>query len=382
MRPLHDLLVLDFSTLLPGPLAALLLAEAGAKVIKIERSGTGDDMRQYEPMWGANSAVFSLLNRGKESLSLDLKDSAERERLRPLIARADVIIEQFRPGVMARLGLDYASVAAINPQAVYCSISAYGQTGPKSDTPGHDINILAESGLLALSMGDAFDCASPPIPVADIACGAYPAVLNILLALQERMTTGRGRHIDVSMSDNTFTLAYWALAHGWATSRWPGNRSDLVTGSSPRYRLYGTRDGKVIAAAPLEQKFWEKFCNVLALEDEFRDDRRDPGATIRAVSRVIAAESAHVWADRFRDADCCCSVVGDLQTAVDEVHFKVRGIFSHVLSNESGATMPALPVPVDSAFRAPVGTNLSAPLLANNYGLISSCDRQHGPKST
>jgi crotonobetainyl-CoA:carnitine CoA-transferase CaiB-like acyl-CoA transferase len=241
---------------------------------------------------------------------------------------------------------------------------------------------LAESGLLALSMADASDCASPPTPVADIACGAYPAVFNILLALQERLMTGRGRHIDVSMSDNTFTLAYWALAHGWATRRWPGNRSDLVTGSSPRYRLYGTRDGKVIAAAPLEQKFWENFCNALALEGELRDDRRDPAATIRAVSQIIATECADVWADRFRDADCCCSVVGDLQTAVDDAHFKVRGIFDHVLSNERGATMPALPVPVDSAFRAPPGTNLSAPLLAGKDGPISSFDRQDPPKST
>jgi alpha-methylacyl-CoA racemase len=361
MRPLGNLLVLDFSTLLPGPLAALWLAEAGAKVIKIERPGPGEDMRRYDPPWGANSGIFALLNRGKHGLALDLTSAADRDRLRPLIEQADVIIEQFRPGVMARFGLDYENVAAINSKAVYCSISAYGQTGPKRSMPGHDLNIMAETGLLALSMSGSSDPVMPPTPIADIAGGAYPAALNILLALQERSRTGRGRHIDISISDNVFVLGYWALAHGWVTGQWPGNRSDLVTGSSPRYRLYGTRDGKVVAAAPLEPKFWENFCNVIGLGRELRDDQRDPAATISAISQIIAAESSQTWAARFRSVECCCSIVEDLQTAVSDPHFKARGLFDHVLSNEQGVTIPALPVPVDPAFRAPPGTNLTAP---------------------
>ena len=125
-QPLKGLLVLDFSTLLPGPLASLLLAEAGARVIKIERPGTGDEMRHFDPLWEGESVLFSLLNRGKESLALDLKSQAAQDRLRPLIEKADVVIEQFRPGVMARLGLDYAGLSRINPRLIYCSITGFG----------------------------------------------------------------------------------------------------------------------------------------------------------------------------------------------------------------------------------------------------------------
>src|SRR5437870_5329983 len=131
MQPLAGIRVLDFSTLLPGPLATLILAEAGAEVIKIERPPHGEEMRAFEPKWGETSVNFALLNRGKKSLALDLRNSDDQAKLRPLIARADVVVEQFRPGVMARLGLDYDSVAQVNARLIYCSISGYGQSGPK-----------------------------------------------------------------------------------------------------------------------------------------------------------------------------------------------------------------------------------------------------------
>src|SRR5262249_43544923 len=147
MRPLAGLFVLDFSSLLPGPLATLLLAEAGAEVVKIERPERGEEMRSHEPKWGRDSASFALLNRGKKSLALGLKQGADRARLAPLIERADVIVEQFRPGVMARLGLDYAAVAKVNPAIVYCSITGYGQASPKRDVAGHDLNYIGDAGL-------------------------------------------------------------------------------------------------------------------------------------------------------------------------------------------------------------------------------------------
>src|SRR5688572_30138535 len=150
MRPLEGVCVLDFSTLLPGPLATLLLAEAGAEVIKIERPGMGDEMRTFTPKWGNDSANFALLNRGKKSITLDLKSDRDRARLAPLIARADIIVEQFRPGVMARLKLDYETVSIANPRIVYCSITGYGQTGPARHVAGHDLNYIGDTGLLAL----------------------------------------------------------------------------------------------------------------------------------------------------------------------------------------------------------------------------------------
>lgn len=370
MRPLEGILVLDFSTLLPGPLATLLLAEAGAEVVKIERPRTGEEMRSYEPKWGRDSANFALLNRGKKSLALDLKHPPDRARLQPLIERADVIVEQFRPGVMARLGLGYEAVAQMNPRLIYCSITGYGQTGPKRDQAGHDLNYIGDAGLLALSMGDGV---VPPALVADIAGGAYPAVINILLALKEREATGRGRQLDISMSDNLFPFMFWALGSGLAAGAWPGNGTGLLAGGGPRYRLYPTADGRMVAAAPLEQRFWDTFCDLIGLEPELRDDRRDPAATTARVAALIAGQDAETWRARFAGQDCCCTIVASLEEAMRDPHCQARGLFRHPLANEAGEVMPALPVPVDPAFRASPEQALSAPPLgADNTAYLGA----------
>jgi crotonobetainyl-CoA:carnitine CoA-transferase CaiB-like acyl-CoA transferase len=363
MRPLEGLLVLDFSTLLPGPMATLLLAEAGAEVIKIERPGRGEEMRGYDPKWGRDSVNFALLNRGKQSLALDLKAPADRARLDRLIARADVIVEQFRPGVMARLGLGYEDVAKVNPRVVYCAITGYGQSGPKRDVAGHDLNYIGDAGLLALSMGPLDRPVVPPALIADIAGGAYPAVMNILLALAERARTGRGRYLDVAMSDNLFTFMYWAIGNGLAADQWPGNGTDLVTGGTPRYRLYATADDRMVAAAPIEQKFWEEFCEIIGLEPALRDDARDPAATARRVAEIIRGETAEIWRGRFAGRDCCCSIVADLREALNDPHVAARGLFSRTLLNEAGDRLLALPVPINAAFRGPPDEALAAPAL-------------------
>ena len=153
MQPLSGLTVLDFSTLLPGPMASLILAEAGAEVIKIERPGIGDEMRAYPPFLEGQSINFALLNRGKQSLALDLKSPEDRARLDPLLARADILIEQFRPGVMTRMGLDYETLSQTHPGLIYCSITGFGQDGPMAQIAAHDLNYIAMTGLLALSRG-------------------------------------------------------------------------------------------------------------------------------------------------------------------------------------------------------------------------------------
>lgn len=363
MRPLEGILVLDFSTLLPGPMATLLMAEAGAEVVKIERPGTGEDMRAYAPPWGKDGVNFAMLNRGKKSLALDLKSPADRAKLEPLVARADILIEQFRPGVMARLGLDYAKLSAANPRLIYCSITGYGQTGPKRDVAGHDLNYIGDTGLLALSSGPARTPVVPPALIADIAGGAYPCFMNVLLALRERDATGRGRHLDVAMADGLFAFMYWALGSGFATGRWPGDGTELVTGGTPRYRLYPTADGRLVAAAPIEQKFWENFCAIVGLAPELRDDRRDPARTIAAVTAAIGAADAAKWVGKFAGTDCCCSIVATLEEAVADPHFRARGLFAHAVTNETGASIPALPVPIDPGFRADPAKPLASPKL-------------------
>ncbi len=365
MKPLRGVKILDFSTLLPGPMATLILAEAGAEVIKIERLGRGDEMRSYVPRWGDDSANFALLNRGKTSLAIDLKSETGRARVLELAADADVIVEQFRPGVMARLGLGYDDFAGVKPDIIYCSVSGYGQDGPLRDAAGHDLNYIAQSGLLALSMGSPEQPVIPPALIADIAGGAYPAIINILMALRERDLTGEGRHLDIAMADNLFPFAYWALGEGHVTGDWPGNGSDLVTGGTPRYRLYAAADGRMVAAAPIEQKFWETFCDIVGLAKDFRDDSRDPDATAAEIARLIAAEDSGTWEVRFEGRDCCCCIVRDLREALQSPHFRARGLFDDVMTNREGRRMPALPVPLDRGFRGPAADG-GAPALGGN----------------
>lgn len=375
--PLKDIRILDFSTLLPGPMATLFLAEAGAEVIKVERPGQGEEMRSYEPRWGEDSANFAMLNRGKKSLALDLKDPDQRARLIPLLKDADIVVEQFRPGVMARLGLGYEDITAINPEIIYCSITGYGQTGPKAARAGHDLNYLGDSGLLALSCGTPQAPVLPPALIADIAGGTYPAVFNILLALRDRDRTGKGAYLDISMSDNLFPFMYWAMAEGQATGRWPGNGDALVTGGSCRYRLYPTRDGRFVAVAAIEQKFWEAFTQAIGLAPDLRDDTRDPAATTQAVATLIASESADHWRAVFARADCCCSVVQTLQEALQDPHFQSRGILDHEVENIDGARQIALPVPVARNFR-PAPHAARPPSLGADNDLVA----EKGPATT
>ncbi len=374
MRPLDGVTVLDFSTLLPGPMATLMLAEAGAEVIKIERPGGGDEMRAYLPAWDGYSSNFALLNRGKRSVTVDLKDPAARAQLRPLLQRADVLVEQFRPGVMARLGLSYGDVQALNPRIIYCSITGYGQTGPHRLVAGHDLNYISETGLLALSHGDPANPVVPPALIADIAGGAYPAVMNILLALVARSRDAAGVHLDISMSDNLFPFLYWAMGQGAITGQWPGNGNALVTGGTARYRLYPTADGGVIAAAPIEDRFWALFCEAIGLEPRLRDDGTDPAATIAAVAGILASQGTAHWRAVFARADCCCCPVASLQDAMANPHFIARGLFAHGVAASDGRRMPALPMPIDPAFRAPPG-DVAAPALGADTAALLGAPR-------
>lgn len=349
MQPLSGLLVLDFTTLLPGPLASLMLAEAGAEVIKIERPG-GEDMRHFAPAIDGESAPFAMLNRGKQNLTLDLKNETDRAKLMPLLKRADILIEQFRPGVMARLGLGYDDVRAINPRMIYCSISGYGQNGPRAGEAGHDINYVGNTGVLDLQSGPIERPVLPPVLIADIAGGSFPAVINILLALRTRDQSGQGCHLDIAMTDAMFTFAWYALALG-SVAKFPKSGEMWLVGTSPRYQLYPTKDGRIIACGAIEQKFWTAFAAAVGLAAEFIDDKRDPAATRNAVAKLIVAKTADEWRPILAAADCCATIVTPLEEAMRDPHFVQRGLFAHSIATASGKTMPALPVPIAPAFR-------------------------------
>jgi crotonobetainyl-CoA:carnitine CoA-transferase CaiB-like acyl-CoA transferase len=350
MLPLDDLLVLDFSTLLPGPLATLILAEAGARVVKLERPG-GEDMRGFPPNFGETSAPFAALNGGKSSVEIDLKAPGALERLTPLIKRADILVEQFRPGIMARLGFGYEALAALNPRLIYCSITGYGQDGPRALEAGHDINYQALGGLLGQSLKRGQEPPLPPPLVADIGGGTMPAVLNILLALRQRERTGQGCHLDIAMADAMATFAWYGLAQGHATGAFPEGGEGLLTGASPRYGLYATSDGWFLAVGALEPKFWQGFCEEISLPDPLRDDRRDPQATRMAIAGIIAGQSAEHWRARLEPLDCCCTVVRTLDQARADPHFAERGLFAVKACEPGGRAIPSTPLPLAPPFR-------------------------------
>ena len=338
------------------------MREAGARVIKVERPPVGDEMREYEPRFGSTSVNFALLTAGKESIALDLRNDADRARLQPLLERADVLVEQFRPGVMARLGLDYPRLRESNPRLIYCSITGYGQHGPKAGVAAHDLNYAAETGLLSL-----VEPTVPGVLVADIGGGSYPTLVNVLLALLRRERTGEGAWIDVSMSDNLFPWMYWALGNGLAADRWPIPSGDLVTGGSPRYNLYPAADGRYVAAAPLEDRFWTRFCELLGLDASELDDAADPAGTRARVADRIAARPSTHWRAAFAGQDVCCNVVNTLEEALADPHFRERGLFARSVRVD-GRAMPALPSPIVPGLRTGEG-ELSPPALGSGAGL-------------
>ena len=284
---LEGITVLDFTRLLPGPFCTQLLCNLGAEVIKIEDPKLGDYMRSVPPIVHDVSYPFLMVNRGKRSLSVDLKTPEGQEIVHKLARGSDVVVEQFRPGVMARLRVAYDDLAMMNPRLVYCSFSGYGQTGPYKDLPGHDINFQALAGILGVTTGREDKApAIPGVPMADLASG-FNAALAILAALRVRDRTGRGEFIDVSIYDTAVTLMVLGLARFLATGEEPVAGETLLTGSFPFYSLYETKDGRWLSVATVEPKFWSRMCELIGALDLAEKQFKD-GAERFAVAQTLA----------------------------------------------------------------------------------------------
>ncbi len=350
---LSDIRVLDFSTLLPGPLASLFLSEMGAEVIKVERLKLGDEMRRKPPEVDGTNVSFAILNRGKKSIEINLKNNLQNEKLKKLIKEVDIVLEQFRPGVMKRLGLDYDSLKLINPKIIYVSITGYGQEGPKSNFAGHDLNYIGDTGLLSLSMGKEDNTVVPPALIADIGAGSYPAIMNILLALRKRDLIKEGSYIDISMTDGLFTFMFWALGKGFSKNEWSQNSDYYLSGGSPRYNIYETKDKRYLAVAPIEDRFWNKFCEVIDLDITYKDQKKPDQEIIEKVTSIIKTKTSGYWGNVFKKADCCCTVVKSLKEAVNDDHFISRNLFSKRVKISDEIALPSLPLPVSKQFLSP-----------------------------
>jgi crotonobetainyl-CoA:carnitine CoA-transferase CaiB-like acyl-CoA transferase len=324
--PLRGVRVLDLTRLLPGPVCTLHLADLGADVIKIEDTGVGD----Y-----AAPALRALVNRNKRGIRLDLKQPDGVEAFMRLAQSADVIVEGFRPGVVNRLGIDYATVTRVNPRIVYCSITGFGQTGPLRDAAGHDLNYCGYAGVVdQIGTVDAAGVHSPAlsnVPIADLMGGSLTAAMGILAAVFDAARSGRGRHVDVSISDGVLAHAVLPLAtlttHG--STRPAGG--DTLSGALACYSLYPTADGRFLAVAALEKKFWDAFCDLIERPD-LKPLHRSPDHAITArvraeLTALIGSHPLAWWQDKLRGADCCVSPVHKLEEALQSEHFRARGMF-------------------------------------------------------
>jgi len=269
--PLADIRVVDLTRAMAGPYCTMMLGDMGADVVKIERPGEGDDTRQWAPPYqGEESVYFLSVNRNKRSLTLDLKHRAGQEVLRRLITRSDVLVENFRPGTVDRLGLGHQRVAAINPRLVYCSISGFGQTGPRRLQPAYDLILQGMGGLMSLTGPEEGPPSRVGVPIADIVAGMF-AAFAIVAALHERGRSGQGQYIDTSMLGGQAALLTYLAGGYFATGRPPRRAGNRHTTIAP-YETFPTADGHVNVAVGNDSLF-QDFCRALALEELLHDPR-------------------------------------------------------------------------------------------------------------
>jgi len=336
--PLAGIRVLDLTRLLPGPVATLHLADLGAEVIKIEDPQVGDYARTLGTGHGEDSAYFRMINRNKQGLRLDLKQPAGVEVFMRLAATADVIVDSFRPGVMDKLGVGYAAVAAVNPKIAYCSISGYGQDGPYRDLAGHDINYLGYAGVLDQIGREGGDPALPNFQIADLLGGALTAAMGILAAVLEAQRTGQGRYIDVAMTDSVLAHTYFTMLRLNDAGHSAPRGADLLTGGLPCYATYRCADGRHIAVGALEGKFWKGCCEVLARPEWIR---RQWDAALRSeMAALFATRPRDDWAALFAAVDCCVTPILSPEEALENEQIAAR----RMVLREDGLTQFAPPL--------------------------------------
>lgn len=324
-RPLEGIRVLDLSRLLPGPCATMVLADLGAQVDKVEDPQGGDYLRFMPPHHEGLNAPFRMLNRGKRSLVLDLKRTEGRDALLRLVRRYDVLVESFRPGVMAKLGLGWDALHAANERLVVCAITGYGQDGPLAHRAGHDINYLARAGVLGLTGPED----GPPqvfgVQLADIA-GALFGVNGILAALVGRATTGKGRFVDIAMCEAAMPFATFGLMSAFAGEDVARGLSALAGAIAP-FGTYATKDGRAMALGALEPKFWLAFCAAVGLEGDMSALAPGPHqAELKAKVRgIFASKTFAEWCAIASATDCCLEPVLLPSELVDDAQHVARG---------------------------------------------------------
>jgi len=328
MAKLDGITIIDLSLFLPGPMATMMMADQGAEVIKIEPTA-GDPARDMPPMEAGQSVWFRNLNRGKKSITLDLKSEDGKARLRDLIAKADVFVEGFRPGVMRRLGFDYPAVSAINPRIVYCSISAFGQEGAMAHHPAHDLAVQALTGFLSVNDGANGVPVVPGVASGDMAAG-LTALSAILMALIGREKSGQGDYIDAAMFDAMLPWSAHTAGNAIAGGASPRSGSQRSLGGAAFYNIYKTKDDRFIVMGAREMKFLSNLLTALGRPDLIalgEADAGEPQAALRAfLAETFAAKTRDEWATWFADKDVAFAPVLDFREALDSDLVAERGM--------------------------------------------------------
>jgi crotonobetainyl-CoA:carnitine CoA-transferase CaiB-like acyl-CoA transferase len=356
--PLSGIRVLDLTRLLPGGICTMLLADLGADVIKVESPDGGDYARLMPPMVGDQGAIYRATNRGKRSIVINLKDPRGQDVLHKLVEGADVLVEGFRPGVMARMRCDHDTLRAVNPRLVYCSISGWGKDGPYAAHSGHDLNYASIGGLVGEM--------NQPQPlggqVADIG-GAYIAVAGILAALLRRERTGEGSYVDAALYEAGLLFGAVPLIEAMTAHRPDSPIRGALSGRQACYNVYPTRDGQYVALAALEPKFWANFCNAVERPD-LVDDYLSPSRQqylIAEVAEIFAMRTADEWTEQLIPADCCFSLVNTPEESLTDPHVQARAMLG---VNEDGTPFLRSPIRLNND-----QSNLSAPPKAGEHTL-------------
>ena len=345
--PLEGLKVLDFTTLLPGPYATMILSDLGADVLKVT-SGSRPDLAAIVPPFIGKTdltAASAYLGRGKRSISLNLKDARGLQVVHRLLERYDVLIEQFRPGIMAKLGLGFDDLAPRYPSLIYCSLTGYGQTGPMKDRAGHDINYLSLSGLMGYA-GRKYEGPVPmPLQIADVASGSNNSVIAILAAVFSRSRTGKGQYLDISMTDGAFAFNALAAAAYLVSGEEPTREGFILNGGS-LYDFYKTADGHYLSFGGLEPQFFAAFCNAIGRPDWIAGGVAPPdcAGVKEEVRKIIKSKTRGEWKEIFDKTDACVEPVLSLSEALDSELVRERQLTTDItLPDGSTVRQPASP---------------------------------------
>lgn len=370
-RALEGIKVLELAQNLPGNYLGWLLAGLGAEVLKVERPPLGDPGRSLGGAEGVGPAWFAAVNRHKQSVMLDLKQAEGLAIARRLAGRADVVVEGFRPGVSARLGLDYASLSVDHPGLVYVAITGYGQEGPWAMRAGHDLNYLALSGVLHLLSAPEGPPPVPGVQIADLFGGALLALAGLLAALFQRQRTGKGQMVDTAMCDGSLALAtmIWAgVAEGREQCR-PGGM--LLGGAHPCYNVYRCADGAYLSIGALETHLWANFCRAVERPDLIERQFAGP-ETIAEVAEIIAGRTRRQWQADLTAVDACCEPVLSLKEALDTAQVRERGLTER---DANGHRQLALPLRLSASPPPPFAP---APALGQHSDQVLA-DLGYGP---